>query len=113
MSGLSARDALTTAALHRMFADETDAFDEFVANHKRLDLDYLTDCADGMCRAARRQADDVLAVLSEAGHTVRDEAAVKAEALEEAVASGEFPGLTLARDWVAARAVALRAGEVQ
>jgi hypothetical protein len=43
---------------------------------------------------------------------LRDEATVKAEALEEAVSSGEFPGLTLARDWVSARAVALRAGEV-
>jgi hypothetical protein len=66
----AARDALTTAALQRIFADEEGAFDEFSANHKRLSLDWLNDCPDNLCRHARKQANDVLAVLDGAGYKV-------------------------------------------
>lgn len=115
--------------IRRLFADFPDEAPIFsqtrvaeaLAGH---DVRYIIQ--DGrprwFCPCGDWETDEVMVVV--AGHAshlaalvmavgmFRDEATVKAEALEEAVASGEFPGLTMAREWIAARAVSLRAGDL-
>lgn len=98
--------ARVTPALDRdrmAAAIDPDAFDEGKPRSKHHAAVIQWAARQHMAYTA---ADNLLA----AG-VIRSEAAVKAEALEEAVASGEFPGLTMAREWVAARAKSIRAGD--